>query len=246
MSDDIAGVLFRHRARISQIADVLARYGFARLAENADAALDTGVRARLVSRMADPSLAGLTPGQRLRGALSELGTTWIKFGQMLSLHPDLVGNDVASELAQLQSDVPPDPAGSAEATIKADLGVAVADAYGTLRPSPMASASVAQAHRATLKDGTPVVVKVVHSGAQAKVLDDLELMRALAGFVEDHDEALARYSPRTLAEEFDTMMRAAIDLRQELANLQLFSANFADEPDVVIPTPYPELAQRAC
>ena len=114
---------------------------------------------------------------------------------MLSLHPDLVGNDVAAELAQLQSNVPPDPPGSAESTIKAELGVDVGDAFGTFEATPMASASVAQAHRVSLKDGTPVVVKVVHSGAQAKVLDDLELMRALAGFVEDRDEGLAAYSP---------------------------------------------------
>ena len=225
MSDDIAGVLFRHRNRIEEIADVLARYGFARLADDARAALDTGPRATLVTRIADPDLAALTSGQRLRGALSELGTTWIKFGQMLSLHPDLVGNDVAAELAQLQSNVPPDPPGSAESTIKAELGVDVGDAFGTFEATPMASASVAQAHRASLKDGTPVVVKVVHSGAQAKVLDDLELMRALAGFVEDRDEGLAAYSPTVVVDEFDTMIRAAIDLGQELANLQLFTAN---------------------
>ena len=106
----------------------------------------------------------------------------------------------------------------------------------------MASASVAQAHRATLPDGTAVVVKVVHSGARARVLDDLELMRALAGYVESHDETLAAYSPSVVVDEFDTMMRAAVDLREELANLQQFTANFADEPDIVIPTPYAELS----
>jgi ubiquinone biosynthesis protein len=110
VSDDIAGVLFRHQNRIKEIAEVLSRYGFARLADHAAAVLDTGLRATLVTRIADPDLAALTSGQRLRGALSELGTTWIKFGQMLSLHPDLVGNDVAAELAQLQSNVPPRPA----------------------------------------------------------------------------------------------------------------------------------------
>ena len=92
---------------IKEIAEVLARYGFARLADHAAAAADTGLRATLVARIADPDLAALTSGQRLRGALSELGTTWIKFGQMLSLHPDLVGNEVAAEPAQLQSNVPP-------------------------------------------------------------------------------------------------------------------------------------------
>jgi predicted unusual protein kinase regulating ubiquinone biosynthesis (AarF/ABC1/UbiB family) len=118
----------------------------------------------------------------------------------------------------------PDPPGSAESTIKAELGVDVGDAFGTFEATPMASASVAQAHRTSLKDGTPVVVKVVHSGAQAKVLDDLELMRVLAGFAEDRDEALAAYSPTVVVDEFDTMMRAAIDLGQELANHQMVNS----------------------
>ena len=113
--------------------------------------------------MADPELASLSAGQRLRGALSELGTTWIKLGQMLSLRPDLVGPDVAAELAQLQADVPADPPGSAEQTIKTDLGRDVSEAFSSFEAAPMASASVAQAHRATLPDGTAVVVKVVHS-----------------------------------------------------------------------------------
>jgi ubiquinone biosynthesis protein len=74
-------VLFRHQNRIKEIADVLARYGLARLTDHAAAALDTGLRAALVARIADPDLAALTSGQRLRGALSELGTTWIKLAR---------------------------------------------------------------------------------------------------------------------------------------------------------------------
>ena len=241
MSDDLAGVLFRHRGRLKEIGNVLSRYGFARLADHAAEAGEPGIAGRLLNRMADPELASMSTGQRLRGALSELGTTWIKLGQMLSLRPDLVGPDVAAELAQLQADVPADPPGSAEQTIKADLGHDVSEAFSSFEAAPMASASVAQAHRATLPDGTAVVVKVVHSGARARVLDDLELMRALAGYAESHDETLAAYSPSVVVDEFDTMMRAAVDLRQELANLQQFTGNIADEPDIDIPTPYADL-----
>jgi predicted unusual protein kinase regulating ubiquinone biosynthesis (AarF/ABC1/UbiB family) len=111
----------------------------------------------------DPELASMSAGQRLRGALAELGTTWIKLGQMLSLRPDLVGPDVAAELAQLQADVPADPPGSAEQTIRTDLGRDVSEAFSSFEAAPMASASVAQAHRATLPDDTAVVVKVIHS-----------------------------------------------------------------------------------
>jgi ubiquinone biosynthesis protein len=241
MSNDLAGVLFRHRERLKETANVLSRYGFARLADHAAEAGEPGIAGRILTRVADPELASMSAGQRLRGALSELGTTWIKLGQMLSLRPDLVGPDVSAELAQLQADVPPDPPGSAEQTIKTDLGRDVSEAFSSFEAAPMASASVAQAHRAALPDGTAVVVKVIHSGARARVLDDLELMRALAGYVESHDETLAAYSPSVVVDEFDTMMRAAVDLRQELANLQQFTANFADEPDIVIPTPYADL-----
>jgi ubiquinone biosynthesis protein len=122
MSDDVAGVLFRHRERLKEIASVLSRYGFARLADHAAEAGEPSIAGRIFTRTADPGLASLSAGQRLRRALSELGTTWIQLGQMLSLRPDLVGPDVAAELAQLQADVPADPPGSAEQTIKTDLG----------------------------------------------------------------------------------------------------------------------------
>jgi ubiquinone biosynthesis protein len=243
MSQDFAGVLFRHRERIAEIVDVLARYGFAGLASRVGDLPEAGLAARALARKADAELAAGTAGQRLRGALAELGTSWIKLGQMLSLRPDLVGPDVAAELAQLQANVPPDPAGSVEATILAGLGRPVEEAYGSFESVPLASASVAQAHRATLVDGTAVVVKVVHAGARQRVLEDLELMRALAGVLA-RDEEIARYSPTSLVAEFDTMMRSAMDLRQELVNLQQVTVNFSGEPDVVVPAPFPELSGR--
>ena len=243
---DVAGVLVRQRHRIAEIAAVLRRYGFARLAANAAASAGDGdsVPASLATANADPELVRMSTGARLRSALSELGTTWIKFGQMLSLRPDLVGAEVAHELAELQASVPADPPGIAEKRILNALGMPVADAFATFEETPIASGSVAQVHRATLADGTVVAVKVLHEGAEERVLSDLELMAALAGFAEANDPELERYSPTTLVSEFDTMMRAAIDLRQELGNLQRFTANFADEPDVLIPQPYPSRSAK--
>ena len=243
---DVAGVLVRQRHRISEIAGVLRRYGFARLAANAAAATGEGGSAHpsFAERKADPELVQLSAGARLRSALSELGTTWIKFGQMLSLRPDLVGVDVADELSKLQASVPADAPGLAEKRIAGALGMPVADAFATFEAIPMASGSVAQVHRATLDDGTAVAVKVLHDGAEERVLSDLELMGALAQYAEANDPELARFSPTTLVAEFDTMMRAAIDLTQELDNLKTFRANFADEPDVLIPQPYPERSAK--
>ena len=142
--------------------------------------------------------------------------------------------------------MPPDPPGSAESTITAELGVDVGDAFGTFEATPMASASVAQAHPgvaerryASRRQGCP------QRGAGEGHWTTSSSCGRLAGFVEDRDEALAAYSPTVVVDEFDTMMRAAIDLGQELANLQLFSANFADEHDVVIPRPYPQLSSES-
>lgn len=239
---DAVGVLVRQRERVREISDVLARYGFARLADQTRDAEHGRVSQRLVTRMADPDLAGLTTGQRLRGALGELGTTWVKFGQMLSLRPDLVGTDVAEELSHLQTSVPADRAGAAEALVRSELGHPVGELFTSFDTTAMASGSVAQVHRAELHDGSAVVVKVLHEGADDRVVSDLELMRALAGYLESVDPELARYSPTRLVAEFDAMMRSAIDFKQEMANLQRFTTNFADEPDVVIPQPYPSLS----
>ena len=253
---DVVEVLVHQRRRVLEIASVLRRYGFARLAASATAAADADPDAdksgharaslaqRTAERRADPKLVKMSTGVRLRSALAELGTTWIKFGQMLSLRPDLVGADVADELSKLQASVPADAPGLAEKRVVTALGMPIAKAFASFESEPMASASVAQVHRATLTDGTPVAVKVLHDGAEQRVVSDLELMAALAKSIEDNDPELARFSPTTLVAQFDTMMRGAIDLSQELANLTTFRANFADEPDILIPKPYPERSAK--
>ena len=172
--------------------------------------------------------------------MTELGTTWIKFGQMLSLRPDVVGEDVATELEKLQADVPADPPGVAQRRVESELGDRRRRCIASFEAEPFASGSVAQVHRAVLEDGTEVAVKVLHDGADVRVKEDLELMAAIADYLEHEDPEIAQLRPTILVDEFATMMGAAIDLGEELANLQRFQLNFADEPDIVIPTPYPE------
>jgi ubiquinone biosynthesis protein len=176
----------------------------------------------------------------LRNALTELGTTWVKFGQMLSLRPDVVGADVATELEQLQASVPADPPGVAPGNVERALGNPISELYATFDTDPFASGSVAQVHRATLDDGTTVAVKVLHDGAADRVREDLKLMHAIATYIEEKDPELAQLRPTVLVDEFAKMMQGAIDLGEERKNLERFRANFRDEPDVVIPSPYPE------
>ena len=240
--DDLAVVLLSHRVRLQRIADVLYRYGLAEWVNRVRNVDDVGFLGSRVAKAADAGLAGLTEGERLRGALVELGTTSVKFGQMLSLRPDLVGAAVARELEQLQASVPADSPGVAQSRVESELKAPTADVFAAFDPEPFASGSVAQVHHARLPDSTEVVVKVLHAGAEGVVRDDLDLMTALAEFLQNRDEEIALYRPVALVAEFVTMMRSAIDLSQERSNLERFAANFADEPDVVIPVAFPALS----
>ena len=242
--DDAAGTLLKHHARLNEIAAVLARHGLAAWAARGSGIVSLPPVARLVGRAVTPEELEASDGERLRGALTELGTTYIKFGQMLSLRPDVVGEEIADELAKLQAMVPADPPGVAQRNAEAQLGAPVSQLYGSFEAEPFASGSVAQVHRATLKDGTAVAVKVLHDGADTKVREDIELMQAVAAHLESSDPEIAQLRPTILMDEFAAMMDAAIDLREELSNLQRFRQNFADESDVVIPTPYPDLSRQ--
>ena len=245
---DLAGVLIQQRDRVSEIAGVFARYGFAELASRAvgSESLPGGpLRFRPPVGHVSRGIAGMMPGERLRAALTELGTTWIKLGQMLSVRPDIVGDDIARELTGLQVAVPADPPPHAERLIERELGRPASELFASFEPVAMASGSVAQIHRATLPDGSPVAVKILHDGVERRLISDLELMRALASFIESVDDELARYRPTRLVEEFESTMRSAMDLRKEQRNLLRFAENFKDEPDVVIPIAYRHLSTRA-
>ncbi len=242
--DGLPAAMVRHHARLDEIAEVLAKYGFAAWAQRGSRLVSARVMKGLVDRYVAPEIVAMSDGERLRRALTELGTTSIKFGQMLSLRPDVVGDDVAAELTKLQATVAADPPGVALALVERELGDAVSELYGSFEPEPMASGSVAQVHRATLHDGTAVGVKVLHDGVERRVLEDLELMEAIATYLEHQDPGLALLQPTVIVGEFSQMLHDAIDLSQELRNLQRFTLNFADEPDIIIPTPYPELSRR--
>jgi ubiquinone biosynthesis protein len=240
----LPAALVRHHERLDEIGEVLTKYGFAAWVQRGSGLVSARVMEGLIDRFVDPDIVAMSDGERLRQALTELGTTWIKFGQMLSLRPDVVGDDVAGELAKLQAAVPPDPTGVAQLLVERELGGSVSDLYRAFDADPMASGSVAQVHRATLHDGTAVVVKVLHDGVEHRVLADLELMEGIAAYLEHEDPGLAQLRPTVIVGEFSQMLHDAIDLSKELQNLQRFALNFVDEPDIIIPKPYPELSRR--
>ena len=164
------------RNRLEQIVRILAVYG---LADWLGKELPSFVEKRLMTRDGR-SISDMTTAERLREAFTELGTTFIKLGQVLSTRPDVVGHEIAEELTKLQADVPADPPEVARETIVAELGKAPEEIFAEFTPTAMASASIAQVHAATLQDGTPVVVKVQHPDAEPNIRKDLDILLVLA------------------------------------------------------------------
>lgn len=186
-------------------------------------------------------LSSYSRESRVRMALAELGPTFIKLGQVLSLRPDLVGSALATELQLLQTQTPPDPYESVQLTIQTELGMKVEEAFASFDPEPMASASIGQVHKATLHDGTEVVVKVQHENIQSKVREDMEVLAGLAGLA-DRIPELAAWQPKILVEQLSKSLKRELSFTRELNNLQVFTTQFASFKDVRIPKPYPKLS----
>jgi len=158
------------------------------------------------------------PGQRLREALERLGPIFVKFGQVLSTRRDLLPDDVADELARLQDNVPPFPAAVARDLVEKAFKRPIEAVFATFDAEPVASASIAQVHFATLKDGREVAVKVLRPGMLAIIDDDLSLLRTLARWIERWSVDGKRLKPREVVAEFDKYLHDELDLVREAAN----------------------------
>jgi ubiquinone biosynthesis protein len=186
----------------------------------------------------------LSQGVRLRLAFVELGTTFIKLGQILSTRPDLVGSEITSELVQLQSGTPPDPPEIVRETFKTEFNNEPEILFSTFEDRAAASASIGQIHFATLKDGTRVVVKVQHKGIEAKIRSDLDIMKGIGALAEDHWEQARQYRVNDTLAEFSRILLAELDFTREKQNLERFRRNFKQQKDVFIPKPYGNLSTR--
>ena len=233
--------LVRNAARFREITTILAKYGLAGWLGN--------VRAdwvqKLLSNADGERLADRSQNERIRMALSELGTTFVKLGQILSTRPDLVGPELAEELSKLQTGTPPDPPESVRENFVKELGEPPEKLFLEFDEQAMASASIAQIHRAVTKDGKHVVVKIQHTGIEDGIRNDLEIMTELAKLAERFAPQLQQMQPLETATEFSRTLLRELDFRRESRNMQQFIRNFQTDDGVRFPTPYPELsAQR--
>jgi len=233
----------RSLRRIREVLGVLLKYGFGDLVGRLGRLrLIAGVgrlfRWRRESREARSTL---TTERRILLVLQDLGPTFIKFGQILANRPDLVPGALISELKNLQDRVKPFSGAEAEAAIQRELGRPSAEVFAAFDPEPIASASIAQVHRARLSDGTDVAVKIRRPGIERTIDSDLVILRTLAAVVERNLPELRRFDPQGLVREFSRSLRRELDFRTELYHLQRARQNFVDEPRLLIPRPHPAL-----
>jgi len=226
--------------RFRDIVHILAKYGLA------DWVADTPIDfIRNLLKGADGKrLTDRPRTERIRLALTELGTTFIKLGQVLSTRADVVGPELAEELTQLQSNTPADPPETVRTIVEAELGKPIEELYDEFDLTPLASASIAQVHRARTKDGQQVVVKVQHEGIEETVKNDLEILAALAQVAEKYSSEARLYRPTSIAEEFRSTLTRELDFTRERRNLESFNRNFRKQESVQFPRPFAELSSQ--
>jgi len=223
--------------RLGKIISVFSRY---RLDELVDAELLHPLP-RFLFRIAPWQLREspqLASGVRIRRSLEELGPVFIKFGQMLSTRRDLLPADIADELAKLQDDVPPFPQQQSIAIIEKALGSPVVEVFASFDAEPMASASVAQVHAATLHSGEEVVIKVIRPGIKPVILQDVALLFTIARLIEKYFPDGKRLRAVEVVADYQITILDELDLQREAANASQLRRNFEDSELVYVPKVY--------
>ena len=180
----------------------------------------------------------LSRGECLRRACEDLGPIFVKFGQLLSTRPDLIPEDIVSELNHLQDNVAPFCREEFQRIVESSLAAKVGDIFASYDAAPLASASVAQVHTATLKDGRDVVIKVIRPGIEKVIAQDIALLLKLARWVEKNTRDGKRLHPVEIVEDYRTTIFDELDLQREAANASQLRRNFLHSPLLYVPEVY--------
>ncbi len=236
--------------RAARIGRVLLRYRLDDLLDDTPAERWLRLMRPFVPR-ASREIAAQSRGARLRLALQELGPIFVKFGQILSTRRDLVPPDVAEELTLLQDRVAPFDGNTARALVEQSLGRSIDVAFASFDTTPLASASIAQVHPATLHavgDAPPreVVVKVLRPDIEKQINADISLLKSVAALVDRTHPSADKIRPREIVAEIENTLAAELDLQREAANASVLRRNWLGSNDLYVPEPiWSHTAQRA-
>jgi len=230
----------RDIGRVRDISAVLARYGFGEVLGR------MGFGSKRPETQ-DASVRAQSWATRVRLALEELGPSFVKLGQIMSTRGDVLPADLIAELTKLQDSVPPVPFAEIKAQVERSLGAELPDVFTTFDPQPLAAASIAQVHRATLRtdEGVlDVVVKVQRPGIGETISSDLDILHSLAALLERAVPESRIYSPTGLVQQFDRAITSELDFSTEAENAQRFSQNFEGHPNVKFPKVYRQASSK--
>ena len=224
----------RNLVRLLQINRVLVNHGLDDIVQAAHLFRPL----RLIARLSPASWGAKKQGprgERIRLALQELGPIFVKFGQALSTRRDLLPLDIADELAMLQDRVPPFPSSVAKAMAEKAYGQSLDDVFDRFDDEPLAAASIAQVHKATLKSGEEVIVKILRPGVEAQIRQDLDVLHALARLAQRHWPEARRLRPVDVVNEYEKTVIDELDMMREAANAAQLKRNFADSDKLYVP-----------
>ena len=190
--------------------------------------------------MTDDELAKIESDGRpeqLADDLERMGPTFVKVGQLLSSRADLLPEAYLKGLARLQDKVKPFPYRDVERIVGDELGVRISKAFESFDPEPLAAASLGQVHRATLRDGREVVVKVQRPGIRKQCAEDFAVLGEIAAFLDEHTKVGKRYQFKKVLDEFKNTLKHELDYRQEATNLQTMAESMKEFPNIEVPAP---------
>ena len=227
--------LRRSTNRVRQILNVFLKYGFGKVIDQIHLSRFVPFRKRIKSFGQWPSVKEPAVAERLRMAFAELGPSFIKLAQILSSRPDLITKQYADEFKKLQDRVPPFSSDEAKQIIEQDIAKPIDQVFSRFDAAPIAAASIAQVHYATLIDGTEVVVKVQRPRIREQIETDVSILSFIAGLMEKYFPESAFFNPTGIVEEFTRTVRKELDFLEEARNCARFKRNFEQDTDIHIP-----------
>lgn len=240
---------FRNLHRLREIVAVLIKHGFGDIVTRLQlsAYLESGlqfIRPVVQGKSTQSNSQHLDLNARARLVCEELGTTFIKFGQLVATRPDIFPVSLVTEFRKLHDSAPPFAATIARTLIAEELGKPLEQLFSDFEDVPIGAASIAQVHAAKLLDGSQVVIKVQRPGLERLIETDLDILRGLAGLLEEQIVEARAFEPLKLVDEFSRSLRRECDFRREAASMHRFCENFQGFEGVRVPQSYPALSSR--
>lgn len=217
--------------RYNQILRVFVKYGFQDLVSYLEAEKRFGFIRKMVPRAVVTKAKKYSKYERMRLLCEELGPTFVKFGQILSNRPDLLPKELITELERLQDNVPPLPGIVARRVVEAELNASVDDLFAWFEPESFASASMAQVHKATLKTGERIALKIQRPGITEIIDEDIKVMYKIADILERRIPSLKYFDPIGLVKNFEESIRKELDFVRESVNIQRFYSNIMNDAE---------------